>query len=253
MVDARLPDGSRLCAVVEPIAVDGPSLCIRRFPVHRHGVADFTTAPVCELLGHLVTQRCNIVVSGATSTGKTTLLNALAGAVEPGARIVTLEDVAELRLAHAHVVRFESRPATPDGVGEVTLGHLLRAALRMRPDRLVVGEVRGDEAVHLLHALHTGHDGSLSTVHANSADDALTRLCSLVQQHVVTWPIDAVQHYVVRAIDVVVHLRRRPDGHRIVHEVVEVIHHSDGGGSGLRTRTLAAEGRVVASPTRGRT
>ena len=251
-VDARLPDGSRLCAVIEPVAVDGPCLSIRRFAVHRHGLGEFTTSPIVELLTTIVERRCNVVVSGATSTGKTTFLNALAGAVEPGARIVTLEDVAELRLGHVHVVRLEARPATPDGVGEVTVAHLLRTALRMRPDRLVVGEVRGDEAAHLLQALNTGHDGSLSTIHANSADDALARLCSLVQQHVATWPLDAVQQHVHRAIDVVVHLRRDTDGRRRVHEVVEVVESHGEGHRFLATRRLAVDGAVVGVPVRSR-
>lgn len=253
MVDARLPDGSRLCAVVEPVAVDGPALAVRRFPDHCHGLDDFTTDEVADLLDLLVSRRCNVVVSGATSTGKTTLLNALAAAVDPGERIVTLEDVAELRLPHAHVLRLESRPPTPDGVGEVTLGHLLRTALRMRPDRLVVGEVRGEEAVHLLQALNTGHDGSLATVHANSADDALARLCALVQQHVTTWPLGAVQQHVARAIDAVVHLHRDADGRRRVHEVVEVVAAvAPDGGARMRTRCLALDGATVSRPERMR-
>jgi pilus assembly protein CpaF len=223
MVDARLPDGSRLCAVVEPIAVDGPCLTIRRFSAVPVQLERFAAPPVAALLRQLVHRRCNVLVSGATSSGKTTLLNALAREVEPDARMITLEDVAELRLLHPHVVRLETRNATPDGLREITLAHLLRAALRMRPDRLVVGEIRGSEAVHLLQAMNTGHDGSLATMHANSALDALERLASLVLHEVGNWPLPAVQQHVARAIDAVVHVVRHADGTRRVSEVAEVV------------------------------
>ena len=246
-VDARLPDGSRLCAVVDPIAVDGPCLTIRRFSAQAIPLDRFASPPVVALLVELVHRRCNLLVSGATSSGKTTFLKALAGQVDPSSRIVTLEDVAELRLPHPHVVRLETREATADGVGEVTLAHLLRTALRMRPDRLVVGEIRGNEAVHLLQAMNTGHDGSLATVHANSALDALERLSSLVLHEVGNWPMSAVHEHVARAIDVVVHLSRRPDGARRVVEVAEVA-----GGAPLGVRLLADDGAVIVAPTRGR-
>jgi pilus assembly protein CpaF len=248
-VDARLPDGARLCAAIEPIAVDGPCLAIRRFPVHDIPLDAFAEPKVVDLLRSLVHRRCNVVVSGATSSGKTTLLNALAGEIEPDCRVVTLEDVAELRLHHPHVLRFETRDATPDGVGEVSLAHLLRTALRMRPDRLVVGEVRGAEAVHLLQALNTGHDGSLCTVHANSAADALERLATLVLQEVAAWPLAAVHHHVARAVDAVVHTARRPDGGRHVVEVVEV---HPTAVDGLCTTPLVLAGHVTAAPARGR-
>ena len=222
-VDARLPDGARLCAAIPPIAVDGPCLTIRRFPPRRLTLEAFAPEPVVALLHELVDRRCNVVISGATSSGKTTLLDAMAHGVPPHERLVTLEDVAELRLAHPHVVRLETREATPDGVGEVTLAHLLRAALRMRPDRLLVGEVRGAEAMQLLQALNTGHDGSLCTVHANSAVDALDRLAALVLQAGEGWPLAAVHRLVVRAVDVVVHVERQSEGRRAVTEVVEVL------------------------------
>jgi len=246
-VDARLPDGSRLCAVVAPIAVDGPCLTIRRFSAHSLPLDQFAPPAVAALLRELVHRRCNVLVSGATSSGKTTFLNALAGEVDATARIITLEDVAELRLPHPHVVRLETREATADGVGEVTLAHLLRTALRMRPDRLVVGEIRGNEAVHLLQALNTGHDGSLATVHANSALDALERVSSLVLHEVGNWPLIAVHEHVARAIDVVAHLARGPSGSRHVIEVAEVV-----GGGSLAVRQLADETSVVGAPTRGR-
>ncbi len=248
-VDARLPDGARLCAVIEPVAVDGPCLAIRRFPVRDIALDSFAAPAVAALLRTLVHRRCNVVVSGATSSGKTTLLNALAAEIEPGCRVVTLEDVAELRLRHPHVLRFETREATPEGVGEISLAHLLRTALRMRPDRLVVGEVRGAEAVHLLQALNTGHDGSLCTVHANTAADALDRLATLVLQEVGAWPLGAVHHHVARAVDAVVHTERRPDGQRRVVEVVQVAAAAD---RGLHTTPLAGDDLVVGIPTRGR-
>ena len=262
-VDARLADGSRLCAVVEPVAVDGPCLTIRRFSTRPVPLEQFAAPPVAALLRELVHRRCNVLVSGATSSGKTTLLNAMALAVEPDARLITLEDVAELRLPHPHVVRLETREATPDGVGEVTLAHLLRTALRMRPDRLVVGEIRGNEAVHLLQALNTGHDGSLATLHANSALDALERLASLVLHEVGNWPLPAVHQHVARAIDAVVHVARGPNGTRRVVEVAEVIgggHRTgttstgahDSGPSTLGIRPLCSGDNPVAAIQRGR-
>jgi pilus assembly protein CpaF len=252
MVDARLADGSRLCAAIAPVAVDGPCLSIRRFAAHPLPLEAFASAEVGMVLRTLVRTRCNVVVSGATSSGKTTLLNALAHEVEPQQRIITMEDVAELRLRHQHVVRFETREATPDGVGEVTLAQLLRTALRLRPDRLVVGEVRGAETVHLLQALNTGHDGSLCTVHANSALDALSRLATLVLQEAGSWPLVSVHHHVARAVDAVVHVTRLPDGTRGVSEIAEVCspHESV---AALHVRPLVHQGRVVAALQRGRT
>lgn len=250
-VDARLPDGARVCAAIEPVAVDGPCLAVRRFAPRPVPLAAFAVPLVAELLGQIVRARCNLVVSGATSAGKTTLLNALAREAEPGARFVTLEDVAELNLTHAHVVRLETRDATPDGVGEITLAHLLRTALRLRPDRLVVGEIRGAEAVHLLQALNTGHDGSMATVHANSATDALARLASLVLHEAANWPLAAVHEHVSRAVDVVVHVARGAAGARHVQQVAEVCPTEPG--RGLAVRVLAERDRVLAPLTRART
>lgn len=246
-VDARLPDGARLCAVIDPVAVDGPCLTIRRFDDRRLGLEAFAPPEVAALAGEVVRRRCNVVVSGATSSGKTTLLAALVAHVEPEARLVTLEDVAELRLGHTHVVRLETRDHTPDGVSEVTLADLVRAALRMRPDRLVVGEVRGAEAMHLLHALNTGHDGSLSTIHANSAVDALDRLASLVLLGAPSWPPAEAHRLVARAVDVVIHTERSADGARRITEVSEVVPGTLGA-----LRPLIADGRVVAAVERGR-
>jgi pilus assembly protein CpaF len=250
-VDSRLPDGSRLCAAIPPIAVDGPCLAIRRFAADPIDLSGFADEPVTLLMEEVVRRRCNVVISGATSSGKTTLLDALARHLEPTSRVITMEDVAELRLHHPHVVRLETREASPDGVGEVSLAHLLRTALRMRPDRLVVGEIRGSEAIHLLQALNTGHDGSLCTIHANAPQDALGRLASLVLQEAGGWSLDAVHHHVARAVDVVVHLVRRADGARRVGAIAEV-RAPRFGAAALEVRPLASDTDVVGQLTRGR-
>jgi pilus assembly protein CpaF len=247
-VDARLPDGSRVCAVIEPIAVDGPCLTIRRFALRPLPLSAFATPDVAELLQTIVAARCNLLVSGATSSGKTTLLNALAALVPKTERIITLEDIAELRLPHPHVVRLETRPPTAEGTGEVALSHLLRTALRLRPNRLVVGEVRGAEAVQLVQAMNTGHDGSMATVHANSAFDALGRVCSLVLQEVPGWPLDAIHDQMRRSIDVVIHVGKVTDNQRRVIEVGE----TDLAGSGVKLRRLVERSTVIASLQRRR-
>ncbi len=246
-VDARLADGSRVCAVLQPIAVDGPCLAIRRFALRPLPLSAFAAPEVVALLQAIVAGRCNLLVSGATSSGKTTLLNALTALVPTTERIITLEDIAELRLAHPHVVRLETRAASAEGVGEVTLSDLLRTALRLRPDRLVLGEVRGAEAVQLVQAMNTGHDGSMSTVHANSAVDAVARVCSLVLQEVPGWPLDSIHDQVRRSIDVVIHLGRSVEHHRRVIEVCE----TDTAASGVQLRQLA-EQTVVVAPLRRR-
>jgi pilus assembly protein CpaF len=222
MVDARLSDGSRVCAVIEPISVDGPSLAIRRFTVRSVALSQFTDDDGVRLLRDLVAGRRNLIVSGATSSGKTTLLNALAAEIDRDARIITLEDTAELRLPHPHVVRLEARPPNAEGSGGIDLADLLRTALRMRPDRLIVGEVRGPEAVPLVQAMNTGHDGSMSTIHANSAGDALARLAALVVQAVPGWPVTAIEDQIARSVDVVVHVCRTGQRRRVVDEVCEV-------------------------------
>jgi len=227
MVDARLADGSRVNVVIPPLAIDGPSLSIRRFGVSRPGpdelVALGTLTPgQRQLLEAAVAARRSVLVSGGTGSGKTTLLNALSSFIAVGERVVTIEDAAELRLQQPHVVRLESRPAGVEGRGEVTIRDLLRNALRMRPDRIVIGEVRGVEALDLLTALNTGHDGALSTVHANSPADALGRLETLALMAGVGLPHEAVAEQVRRGVDLVVHLQRRPDGSRRVAEIAEV-------------------------------
>jgi pilus assembly protein CpaF len=227
MVDARLADGSRVNVVIPPLAIDGPSLSIRRFGADRPGpgelVALGTLTPAQrDRLAAAVEARHSVLVSGGTGSGKTTLLNALSGFVGAAERVVTIEDAAELRLRQPHVVRLESRPAGVEGRGEVTIRDLLRNALRMRPDRIVIGEVRGVEALDLLTALNTGHEGALSTVHANSPEDALRRLETLVLMAGVGLPHAAVAEQVRRGIDLVVHLERGANGSRRVTEIAEV-------------------------------
>lgn len=244
MVDARLPDGSRVNAVVPPLAVDGPCLTIRRFAPRAIGLSAVAATPVVALLKWAVAARCNIVVSGGTGVGKTTVLNALAGEITSTDRVVTIEDTAELRLPGDHVVRLEARPPNADGVGAVTVRDLVRNALRMRPDRIVVGEARGGEALDMLQAMNTGHEGSLSTCHANSPEDALRRLETMALMANVDLPLDAVREQLRSAVDLVVHLARRPDGRRMVAQVSEVVADPSVGTTAARTRTLA-DGAVV--------
>jgi pilus assembly protein CpaF len=227
MVDARLADGSRVNVVIPPLAIDGPALSIRRFGSTRPDpdrlVALGTiTAEQRDLLEAAVGARRSVLVSGGTGSGKTTLLNALSSFISPVERLVTIEDAAELRLQQPHVVRLESRPAGVEGRGEVTIRDLLRNALRMRPDRIVIGEVRGIEALDLLTALNTGHEGALSTLHANSPADALRRLETLALMAGVGLPHEAVAEQVERGIDLVVHIQRQADGARRVTEIAEV-------------------------------
>lgn len=221
VVDARLPDGSRVCAVVPPVAVDGPALCIRRFGTRRFEPADF--GPGAEVALDLVAARRNLVVSGGSSSGKTTLLGTLCAAVASDERLVTIEDVAELTLAVPHVVRLETRPANTEGWGAVDACALVRAALRLRPDRIVVGEVRGAEVLDMLAAMHSGHDGSMTTCHANSALDAVERLAALVLRHHPGWGRADAERHVRSSIDAVVYVRRRPDGRREIAEILELV------------------------------
>ncbi|MCU6481523.1 CpaF family protein [Arthrobacter sp. A2-55] len=227
MVDARLEDGSRVNAIIPPLAVSGPSLTIRKFsrvPLTVQNLADFgtLTPDMAILLDACVRARLNILVTGGTGTGKTTLLNVLSGFLPPEDRIVTIEDAVELQLQQQHVVRLESRPANIEGRGEVSIRDLLRNSLRMRPDRIVVGEVRGGEALDMLQAMNTGHDGSLSTVHANSPRDAVSRLETLVLMAGMDLPLRAVREQIASAVNVIVHLTRLRDGTRRVTHITEV-------------------------------
>jgi pilus assembly protein CpaF len=247
MVDARLEDGSRVNVVIPPLAVGGPSLSIRRFAAARPGPDDLVawgslTAEARDMLAAAVAARRSILISGGTGSGKTTLLNALSTYIEPHERVITIEDAAELALRQPHVVRLETRPASVEGRGEVTIRDLLRNALRMRPDRIVIGEVRGPEALDLLSALNTGHDGALSTVHANSPEDSLRRLETLALMAAVGLPHDAVREQVARGIEIVVHLARGGDGSRAVVEIAEVV--PVAGGVGVREVWRRGSGAV---------
>ena len=252
MVDARLADGSRFHAVVPPIAVDGPCIAIRRFAVRPVPLDAIASPPVARLLRWAVRAGANLVVSGATGSGKTTLLDALGAEIGSYERVITVEDAAELRLASDHVVRLEARPASPEGTGAVEVRELVRNALRMRPDRLVIGEVRGPEAFDLLQAMNTGHDGSLSTVHANSAEDAIRRLETLVLLAGVGLPAAAISDQIAAALDLVVHVERCADGGRRVAEVAEVVAPGTGRAQqAARTVQLADHEQVRRAPSRG--
>jgi pilus assembly protein CpaF len=222
LVDARLADGSRVNIALPPLAVDGPYVSIRRFTVAVVALGDVCPPGVDELLVEAVDGRLNLVVSGGSGAGKTTLLNALAALVPGGERIITVEDVAELALPGDHVVRLEARPANAEHVGGVSIRDLVRNALRMRPDRIVVGEVRGAESLDLLQALNTGHAGSLATCHANAPLDALERLATLALMADVALPLTAVRDQFRSAIDLVVQMARGPSGARSVVEIWEV-------------------------------
>jgi pilus assembly protein CpaF len=227
MVDARLKDGSRVNAIIPPLAIDGPTLSIRRFTVELLSAADLTRLGtmdenVARVLQAIVRARLNVVVSGGTGAGKTTLLNILSGFIPPGERIVTIEDSAELQLRQPHVVRLETRPPNIEGKGEVTSRDLVRNSLRMRPERIIVGEVRGAEALDMLQAMNTGHDGSLTTVHANSARDALSRIETMVSMSGISFPIKALRAQMASAINVVVQVERSEDGRRRVSSLQEI-------------------------------
>src|ERR1700674_1465501 len=227
MVDARLPDGSRVNAVIAPLAADGPLLPIRRFPADRLTAEDLVAckalAPnMLEFLRHCVNARLNCLISGGTGAGKTTLLNVLSSFISSRERIVTIEDAAELQLRQEHVVRLETRPANVEGKGAVRQRQLVINSLRMRPDRIVLGEVRGEEAVDMLQAMNTGHDGSLTTIHANSVRDALARVENMVSMANLNIPERAVRHQIASAIHAVVQVARMSDGTRKVIAICEV-------------------------------
>jgi pilus assembly protein CpaF len=228
MVDARLPDGSRVNAIVPPLAIDGPSLSIRKFAADPLEMEDLITLKtlipeIGELIKNIVKARLNVLISGGTGTGKTTLLNVFSRFIPDGERIVTIEDSAELQLKQDHVVRLETRPPNIEGKGEVTQRELVRNSLRMRPDRIIVGEVRSGEVLDMLQAMNTGHDGSLTTIHANSPRDALLRLETLVAMAGLTIPNEAVRQYISSAIDVVFHMQRLLDGSRKVVSLQEIV------------------------------
>ena len=228
MVDARLPDGSRINAIIPPLSLSGPLVTIRKFGRNRLTMADMVrlgtlSAQATEFLDLCLQGELNLLISGGTGTGKTTLLNALSASIPDDERIVTIEDAAELQLNQRHVLRLESRPRNIEGEGEVNIRELVRNSLRMRPDRIIVGEVRGPEALDMLQAMNTGHDGSLSTVHANSARDALARLETMVLMAGYDLPIRAIRNQVASALDLIVHLERMPDGSRRISSITEIL------------------------------
>jgi pilus assembly protein CpaF len=228
MVDARLPDGSRVNAIIEPLSLNGPTLTIRRFGIHRLTARDLlqkgsANESILDFLRACVEARLNICISGGTGSGKTTFLNILSASLPKGERIITIEDAAELFLSQPHVVRLESRPPNIEGTGQITIRDLVRNSLRMRPDRIVVGECRGAEALDMLQAMNTGHDGSLTTIHANSARDCLARIETMVLMAGFDFPIKAIREQVASAVNVVIQLARMRDGSRKVVNVSEIV------------------------------
>src|SRR5881396_522438 len=227
MVDARLPDGSRVNAIIPPLAVDGPLLSIRRFPAERLKAEDLVTLraltrPMLDFLSHCVKARLNGLISGGTGAGKTTLLNVLSSFISERERIVTIEDAAELQLHQEHVARLETRPPNVEGKGAVRQRQLVVNALRMRPDRIVVGEVRGEESLDMLQAMNTGHDGSLTTVHANTPRDALSRIETMIAMGATNLPMKALRAQMASAINVVVQVARNEDGRRRIVSLQEI-------------------------------
>ena len=227
MVDARLPDGSRVNAIIPPSAIDGPLVSIRRFAVNPLTVADMVTnqsftPAMAQLLEALIKSKLNVLISGGTGSGKTTLLNLLSGFIPGDERVVTIEDAAELQMRQEHVLRLETRPPNIEGKGEISQRTLVRNALRMRPDRIILGEVRGAEALDMLHAMNTGHEGSMATLHANTPRDALTRLENMVGMAGLTMPIKAIRQQIASAITVVVQASRLTDGRRKLMSIQEV-------------------------------
>jgi pilus assembly protein CpaF len=245
MVDARLPDGSRVNAIIPPLSLRGPCLTVRKFAREFYAIEELieaeTLSPAsAEFLTACVKGKLNVLISGGTGVGKTTLLNALSGAIPEEERIVTIEDAAELRLQQVHVVTLEARPANIEGRGEIRIRDLVRNALRMRPDRLVVGEVRGAEAIDMLQAMNTGHAGSLTTIHANSPRDALSRVETLVLTAGVEVPLRAIREQIASAFDLVVQITRLIDGRRRISHVTEVL--------GMESEVVTLQELFVARP-----
>ncbi|SCK26450.1 CpaF family protein [Streptomyces sp. WMMB 322] len=246
MVDARLPSGERVNVIVPPLSLTGPTLTIRRFPrayaLHELIAMGTLDEHMVALLSGFIRARFNVIVSGGTGSGKTTLLNALSGLIPDHERIITVEDAAELQLQQRHIIRLETRPPNVEGRGQVTVRDLVRNSLRMRPDRIIVGEVRGGETLDMLQAMSTGHDGSLATVHANSAEDALMRLQTLASMSEVEIPFEALQDQINSAVDVIIQLARFPDGSRKVVEIVLLASH------GREVFRIASVARFDAEP-----
>ena len=247
MVDARLQDGSRVNAIIPPLAIDGPMLSIRRFAVVPLRADDLVhlkavTPPIMEILAGLVRAKINLLISGGTGSGKTTLLNVLSGYIPESERVVTIEDAAELQLQQPHVVRLETRPPNIEGKGEVTQRALVRNSLRMRPDRIILGEVRGAEVLDMLQAMNTGHEGSMTTVHANTPRDALTRLESMMGMSGISLPVKSMRYQISSALSVVIQIARLSDGSRKLVSLQEIFTFERGGIDGQGT----VQGRIRA-------
>ena len=228
MVDARLPDGSRLNAIIPPLSLSGPVITIRKFSKRMESVEDLMrmgslTKDMAEFLQACVEAKLNIIISGGTGTGKTTLLNILSGFIGDEERIITIEDAAELRLHQSHVISLETRMVNYEGEGEITIRDLVRNSLRMRPDRIIVGEVRGKEAFDMLQAMNTGHEGSITTLHANSPEDAINRLETMMLMNDMELPVAAIRNYIEKAINIVIQIERLSDGKRKISSISEVI------------------------------
>ena len=223
ILDAQLSDGSRLCAVIPPIAVDGTTISIRRFTSRVPLLSSFGDEGCVDVINALVNERANVVVSGATSSGKTTMLSSVARRFDPRDRVICVEDTSEVRFTHPHVVRLQTRPATAEHLGEVTVQHLVRTSLRLRPDRLVVGEVRGTEVVDMLLAMSSGHRGCWSTIHATTAASTLSRITSLVLRDAPQWTPSVIAQLVGDAVDAVIHLERDNQGRRRVTSIGRVV------------------------------
>ncbi len=227
MVDARLPDGSRVNAIIAPLALDGPALSIRKFssvPLSVDNIVEYgsLTKEMAIMLAAMVKTKTNMIISGGTGSGKTTMLNIMSGFIPDDERIVTIEDAAELRLQQPHVVRLETRPPNLEGEGEINQRALIRNSLRMRPDRVIVGEVRGAEVLDMLQAMNTGHEGSMATIHANSARDALTRLENMVGISGLNLPVRPLRQQIVSAISAIIQVSRLSDGKRKVLSILEI-------------------------------
>jgi len=228
MVDARLPDGSRVNSIIPPLSLGGPTLTIRKFRQERYKIDELIALNsfnnnISEFIKACVLTRKNIIVSGGTGSGKTTILNVLSACIPDNERIITLEDTAELRLHQEHWIRLESRPANIEGKGQITISDLFRNTLRMRPDRIIVGECRGIETLDMLQAMNTGHDGSMTTIHANSTHDVLSRLDSMILMSGVELPVRAIREMIASAIDIIIHTTRLSDGTRKIVEIDQVV------------------------------
>ncbi len=233
MVDARMPDGSRFNAIIPPLALDGALVSIRKFkknkmPLSDYMLVDSMSAAMAEFLSIASAIRLNIIISGGTGSGKTTLLNALSGHIDPNERVITIEDAAELLLHQPHVLRLETRPASTEGRGEINQRQLVRNALRMRPDRIILGEIRGDEVIDVLSAMNTGHDGSMATIHANSPKDCLLRIENLVAMSSVQVQLSSLRYQIASAVNLIVQIQRMRDGTRRVTQIEEIMGYQDG-------------------------